>query len=143
MNNDIIAIQREIKNLKIYKQKKASVLRTTTTNFSISVELTYNSITGKATNQELLGNMFDLNITGSVLPIVSFELNSDYVDGRNMRISAYPVSSSSRNYYMCFLSVSSSNPSDIADTQGGNTKTITLNFNAISTSKLTYSEWYL
>lgn len=138
MNNDILAIQREIKNLKIYKQKKASVLKTYTLPFSVDVELSYDN--GMATNG-LVGQTFSLGIVGENLPIVSIEYDVDDLDGRQVRVDISPIIIPELhvNYYMCWLIVSSTNASDISDTQGGNTKTITLNFNAISTSKLTYS----
>lgn len=138
MNNDILAIQREIKNLKIYKQKKASVLKTYTLPFSIDVELSYDN--GRATNG-IIGQTFSLGIIGDNLPIASVEYDVEDLDGRNTEVSIYPIQIPEihLNYYMGWLTVSSTNASDIADTQGGNTKTITMNFNAISTSKLTYS----
>lgn len=138
MNNDILAIKREIKNLKIYKQKKASVLKTYALPFSVDVKLSYDN--GVATNG-LLGQTFDLDIIGDNLPITSIEYDVEDLDGRQVRVDISPIiiPELHLNYYMVWLIVSSTNASDIADTQGGNTKTITMNFNAISTSKLTYS----
>lgn len=137
-DKEIQNIRNEVADLKIFKSKKAGILRTNITNFDVDFTLYYNSDTQTAES-----DLVYLLATPSanMMPIASIEFNDIDLNNRNISCSMYPIQTTYNSYLFIGMSVSSNNSSDILAVQGGGTLKITMNFNIVGTSNFTITNW--
>ena len=136
-SDEIREINTEIKSLKIFKDKQASLLRTEKQFFSVDFVLKWNS----SFDQPASDYMYFTANTNSydITPMASVAIEEDDLQDREIISYCSPEIGNEiiHIYARCelYFRVISNNASDIAATQGGGTKTITLNFSITGTSR--------
>ena len=132
-DNEIRFLQNEIANLKIFKAKQASTLKTDKQFFSIEFKLSWDDDFNQPTSEYVY---LDARTNGNNVPMASVAIEES--DLQNREIASY--CSSQPGVYenakcRLFFRVYSNNAEDISATQGGGTKNITLNFSITGTAK--------
>jgi hypothetical protein len=136
-SDEIREINTEIKGLKIFKDKQASLLRTEKQFFSVDFVLKWNS----SFNQPASDYMnFTANTNSyDITPMASVAIEEDDLQDREIVSYCSPAIGNELIHIparcLLYFRVISNNASDIAATQGGGTKTITLNFSITGTSR--------
>lgn len=136
-SNEIREIKTEIENLKIFKNKQASLLRTEKQFFSVDFVLKWNASYDQPASDYIY---FTANTNSyDITPMASVAIEEDDLQDREIISYCSPaIGNKLLNLparCQLYFSVISNNASDIAATQGGGTKTITLNFSITGTSR--------
>ena len=127
----------QYKVLEIFKDKQASLLRTEKQFFSVDFVLKWNSSFDQPASDymDFTANTNSYDIT----PMASVAIEEDDLQDREIISHCSPEIGNEiiHKYARCklYFRVISNNASDIAATQGGGTKTITLNFSITGTSR--------
>lgn len=134
-DSEISSLNKEIAALKIFKSKTASQLKTNKQFFSIDFVLKWNNSYNKPASDWI---DLDADVSNDNIPMASIALEES--DLQDRRISSYTWTSRGIEFlqwptrFCMTLQLVSDNASDISATQGGGTKTVTLNFSITGTA---------
>lgn len=134
-DSEINYLSKEISALKIFKNKTASQLKMNKQFFTVDFVLNWDNTYDKPVSDWVY---LDADVNNDNIPLASIALEEDDLQDRQVR--SYTWSSRGIEFlqwptrFCMMIQVVSDNSSDISATQGGGTKTITLNFSITGTA---------